>query len=305
MVLLSYISMCFIFGTTFLLIKTGLNLGWSPFLFSSLRFVLAGVILLLFVSLKKKETITFRNHMQILIISLLMTTIPFGALYYAEQYIPSGEAAIFTSTSPIFILAFNFLLKGKRIFIRQISGAVICILGVFLLVSGNEPLTTGHNLWPKILMICAEAAFSYATIQSKTMIDKAISPAKFNALQMLYGGILLFLLALITREPLTVPTAISGYFLLIYFVLVASIFANTIFFWLIKKTNPFFPSTWTYVSPMIAVAMGWLFLNEQLGVSGLTGAFLVIFGVILANVAFKRKSRRTADYVLTKNQVNE
>lgn len=117
MIILSYICMCLVFGTTFLLIKTGLDLGWSPFLFSSLRFIIAGLILLLFLSVYRKENFTFKQHFQILIISILMTAIPFAALYYAEQYIPSGEAAIFTSISPIFILAFNYLLKGQRVHI--------------------------------------------------------------------------------------------------------------------------------------------------------------------------------------------
>lgn len=278
-------------------------MGWPPFLFSSLRFILAGLILLLVVSIRKKESITIKQHLQILIISLLMTTIPFGAVYYSEQYIPSGEAAILTSTSPIFVLTFNFLLKGQRVFIRQIAGVLICVLGVFLLVSQRGSLAQGHSLVPAILIICSEAAFAYAAIQSKSIMNENIAPAQFNALQMLYGGIFLLFLSLLTNEQWSMPTTLSGYVVLIYFILVASIFANSIFFWLIKKTNPFFPSTWAYVSPMIAVVMGFLFLHEELGVNGLAGAFFVIFGVIFANLAIKRNKSPKPDYVLTENQV--
>lgn len=171
------------------------------------------------------------------------------------------------------------------------AGALICILGVILLVYKEGSLSQSHDLWPKISLIVAEASFAFATIQSKAIIDKIKNTAKLNALQLLYGGSGLLLLALLSHEKMTVPSVASGYLILLYFIFVASIFANSLFFWLIKKTNPFFPSTWTYVSPMIAMVMGWLILNEKFGFNGKLGAFFVISGVLLANLALRKKEQ--------------
>jgi drug/metabolite transporter (DMT)-like permease len=284
MVITLYSIMCFIFGTTFLLIKTGLNLGWSPFLFSSLRFILAGVTLLVFVT---KGKISLRQHLEIFIIALFSTTIPFGALYYGEQYINSGEAAILVTTSPIFILFFQ---KEKRTF-RQLAGAMVCMSGVLLLVLKDFTFTTEMQaVVAKGLVIAAEASFAFGTIRSKVLLEKIGSSFHFNGLQMLYGGVGLLLLAFLKGEKLSVPAVYSGYLILLYFVVVASIVANGIFFVLVKKTNAFFPATWTYVSPMIAMLLGAAILKEKFGLGGVLGAFLVIIGVLLANTSiFKRR----------------
>jgi drug/metabolite transporter (DMT)-like permease len=282
MVIILYTVMCFIFGTTFLLIKTGLNLGWSPFLFSSLRFILAGAILLIFI--RKEEKLTLQQHLQILIISILMTTIPFGALYFGEQYINSGEAAILVTTSPIFILFFQFLLKKESVQFRQAAGALICMIGVILLVMKDLALTTQfHAAIAKGLMVIAEMAFAYGTIRSKEILAKLKASSRFNALQMLYGGIGLLILALVEGERFSLPTNYNGYLILFYFVVIASIVANGIFFVLVKKTNAFFPATWTYVSPLIAMVLGIAVLKEQVGLTGMLGALLILIGVLFAN----------------------
>jgi drug/metabolite transporter (DMT)-like permease len=282
MVIILYTTMCFIFGTTFLLIKTGMNLGWSPILFSSLRFILAGGILLIF--LRKKAEVPLQLHLKIGLISLLMTTIPFGALYYGEQYINSGEAAILVTTSPIFILAFHFLLKKERVLVRQLIGALLCIAGVILLVIKDFSLTTqAHAVVAKGLIIIGEIAFAYGTIQSKALLEKMEASSKFNALIMLYGGIGLWILALLKGERFSVPAHYAGYLILLYFVIIASIVANGIFFALVKRTNAFFPVTWTYVSPLIAMVLGGVILKEHFGLKGIAGACLVLIGVLLAN----------------------
>lgn len=284
MVIILYSLMCFIFGTTFLLIKTGLSLGWSPFLFSSLRFILAGIILLGFVSSQKKGKISFRQHLEIFMISLFITTIPFGALYYGEQYINSGEAAILVATSPIFILFFHFFLKKENVPFRQIAGVLICITGIIFMILKDLAITYQfHSAVAKGLIVLGEIAYAYGTIRSKEILERMETSAKFNALQMLYGGIGLLILAFFEREGVSVPTQYAGYLILFYFVIIASIVANGIFFVLVKKTNAFFPATWTYVSPMIAMVLGGFFLKEKFGFNGLLGAFLVIAGVLLAN----------------------
>lgn len=105
-----------------------------------------------------------------------------------------------------------------------------------------------------------------------------------NAAQMMYGGALLFIISLIT-EPLhpsfllSFKTAGS----LLYLTVVGSMVGHTLFYWLVSKTNPVFPSTWLYISPPIAVGVGFLFYNEAVTWVTLLGVFTIIAGTILVN----------------------
>jgi drug/metabolite transporter (DMT)-like permease len=101
--LLGYAVMCLIFGTTFLMIKIGLQDGMPPFLFAGLRFFIAGALILLMIYWRKSAKILpMRVYVEIAAIGWLMTSIPFAALFWAQQYIASGLAALLVATAPIF-----------------------------------------------------------------------------------------------------------------------------------------------------------------------------------------------------------
>ncbi|MEH7885373.1 EamA family transporter [Bacillus sp. JJ1609] len=292
MIVFFYLVMCFIFGTTFLFIKMGLGTGWSPFLFSSLRFILAGWIIIGFLQLfSKKVALTPSIHSQIARLSFFMTTVPFAALYWSEQYISSGEAAVIVATSPLFILVINHFTKQERINSLRFIGSLISLGGIGLLFFNEISIdSNSESAIAKFVLLLAEWAFAYGSIQSKKVLIELKNPFILNGYQMLYGGSFLMVISQIFNEDYSLPAEFNGWLILIYFILFASILSSGIFYWLIKHTSVYFSTTWTYVSPLIALLLGSVFLKEDIGHFGLLGAVLILGGILLTNTElFKRK----------------
>src|SRR6202040_220688 len=108
------------------------------------------------------------------------------------------------------------------------------------------------------------------------------SPIALNAAQMIYGGAMLIVLSLFTENvqinSMLTPNAILS---LLYLIIVGSMVAHTIFYWLIAKTNPVFPSTWLYISPLIALIVGVLLYNEPISFLSVIGGITIIIGTVL------------------------
>ncbi|MGA9228339.1 MAG: EamA family transporter, partial [Mesobacillus sp.] len=247
MIVFFYLVMCFIFGTTFLLIKIGLGTGWSPFLFSGLRFILAGGVIIGFLQLfSKKGSLKPSIHLQIARLSFFMTTVPFAALYWSEQYLSSGEAAVIVATSPIFILIINYFTKQERFNSLRFIGSLISLGGIGLLFFNEISIdSSSESAIAKLVLLLAEWAFAYGSIQSKKILIDLLDPFILNGYQMLYGGGFLMVISLIFNEDYSLPAESHGWLILIYFILFASILSYGIFYWLLKHTSVYFPTTWT------------------------------------------------------------
>lgn len=105
-----------------------------------------------------------------------------------------------------------------------------------------------------------------------------------NGIQMFYGGIFLLVLSLCT-EQIHVSTIMpwNAVWSIVYLIFVGSIAGHGLYYWLIARTNPVFPSTWLYVSPLIAVLIGYVVLNEAITPSIIGGGLLILIGVFMAN----------------------
>ncbi len=104
----AYLLMCLIYGTTFLAIKVGLGAGFPPFLFAGIRFVVAALVILGFFVVRGQRLPRTRAELvPLLLIGVGNTLIPFGCLYTAERVIPSGLAAMLTSTGPAIVTFFS------------------------------------------------------------------------------------------------------------------------------------------------------------------------------------------------------
>ncbi|MDU2067049.1 MAG: EamA family transporter, partial [Sporomusaceae bacterium] len=126
-----YSAMCLIFGTTFLAIKVGVNVGAPPFLFAGARFFTAGLIVLLAVKLCGRSITLPKGHYKsIFIVGLFMTALMFGCLYWGEQYISSSLAALLAATTPLMIGLVEWFQGVKEYSLIRGSGLLISFLGV-------------------------------------------------------------------------------------------------------------------------------------------------------------------------------
>jgi drug/metabolite transporter (DMT)-like permease len=287
MILFGYLLMCLIFGTTFLAIKIGIDAGALPFFSAGIRFLAAGGILLFFTARRGTGSIALLWKKETLATGAMLTFGTFSTLYWAEQHISSGLAAVLSATGPMMIMLLQAAVLKQRSPVKAVIGCIIGFSGVVLLMLPGLRLAASL-LWIAgcALVLLGELSYSSGALYSKSIMGRfpGVSPIALNAAQMLHGGALLLILSLFTERPdfsrLPSPGAVGS---LVYLILAGSMVGHSLFYWLVSKTNPVFPSTWLYVSPLIALGLGIAVYGE--GFSWLTaaGAAVILAGIILIN----------------------
>jgi len=293
MILVAYALVCLIFGTTFLAIKIGVDAGAPPFFSAGLRFFLAGTILFLWMVWKRKASFSLLLRKEMLFTGATLTFGTFTALYWAEQYVSSGLAAVLSATGPMMILILQTTFLRQKAPIHSLYGCIIGFIGVLLLVLPNLSMDVS-TLWliGCVAILIGEFAYATGALYSKKVINSMseVSPIAMNAAQMMYGGAMMFILSLFTEDVhpaflLSFQTAGS----LLYLIVIGSMVGHTLFYWLVAKTNPVFPSTWLYISPPIAVGVGVLFYHETVSWITLLGVITIITGTVLVNAGALRQ----------------
>ncbi len=287
MIMLAYSLVCLIFGTTFLAIKIGVDAGAPPFFSAGLRFFLGGAVLFLWMAVKGKASFSLLLRKEMLITGAALTFGTFSALYWAEQYVSSGLAAVLSATGPMMILLMQTAFLRQKAPSYSMYGCIIGFTGVLLLVLPSLVVDISP-LWliGCVVVLIGECCYAAGAIYSKkvTTAFSGVSPVALNAAQMMYGGALLLVLSLATETVhpealLSFKTAGS----LLYLTVIGSMVGHTLFYWLVARTNPVFPSTWLYISPPIAVGVGFLFYDEAVTWITLLGVFTIIAGTVLVN----------------------
>ncbi|MBE0337018.1 DMT family transporter [Paenibacillus sp. 23TSA30-6] len=287
MIGIAFTVMCLIFGTTFLAIKVGVEAGLPPFLSAGVRFFAAGAILFIAMKLMGKVRWSLLWRKEMVLIGAGTTFGTFSALYWAEQYVSSGIGAILSATGPMMIVILQSVLLRQKTSRITVIGCMISFLGVVLVVlPGLAVQISGLWLAGCLVILLGELCYSGGALYSKRVMDvfRETNPIALNAAQMLHGGWMLLLLSAITE-----PWSSEGWQYLpamgslLYLILFGSMIAHTLFYWLMERTNPLFPTTWLYISPPIAVGLGALVYGEHVSWWMLAGVLLIVTGLMLMN----------------------
>lgn len=289
MVLFNYILMCLIFGTTFLSIKVGVDAGAPPFFSAGIRFLVAGIILFLWMVSRGKAKFSLLLRKEMLLTGTGLTFATFAALYWSEQYLSSGIAAVLSATGPLMVLLLQTAINRQKLSISSLVGCLIGFAGVILLLLPGIMGTSFSKLWiiGCLAILLSELFYSAGAVYSSRVIQRfqGTSPIALNAAQMMYGGGLLLVLSLFT-ENVHIEFMLSTNVILslLYLIIAGSMVAHTIFYWLVAKTNPVFPATWLYISPLIALCLGGLLYHEHLTFLSVIGGIIIIIGTIIVNI---------------------
>ena len=287
MVGIAFTVMCLIFGTTFLAIKIGVEAGMPPFLSAGLRFLIAGALMFAWMRMKGKVSWSLLFRKEMLLTGAGLTFGTFATLYWAEQHVSSGVGAILSATGPLMIMLMQTALLRQKTSARMIVGCLIGFSGVVLVVLPGVSLGAGSLfMWGCIAVLVGEVCYSAGALYSKKVIHqfKEASPVAINAVQMMYGGLLLSLLSVGTESwnmsALDWVPAVSS---VIYLTVIGSMVGHSLFYWIMSRTNPLFPATWLYISPPIAVGLGAVVYGEHVSWVTWIGVVLVVSGLLAMN----------------------
>ncbi|MBP0727300.1 EamA family transporter [Bacillus sp. RG28] len=287
MIIFNYILICIIFGTTFLTIKIGIDAGAPPLFSAGIRFFLAGVLVMSYFVLKRRKVLPSLLSKRLIFVGFCNTFMTFSTLYWAEQHITSGLASVLSATGPMMILLFQVRKDKTKLKKEQFIALFIALSGVVCIsMPGFEQHLTMIWVIACLVILGGELFYGIGAISSKEiLLDKPeLSPFLVNGIQMFYGGFFLLIFSCLVEHPnLAVLTTWSVQWPILYLIFIGSIGGHGLYYWLLSKTNPVFPSTWLYVSPLIAVVVGYFVLNEPVKPVMGIGAFLILSGVFMAN----------------------
>ena len=298
LIILAFFAIYVIWGSTYLLNKIAVA-ELPPFMLASIRFFSAGIFILLICKiLGKSLRITRRQFFNTIAAGFLFLTVGNGMVVWALKYVDSGFAALVISAQPLMVLLFMWLLEGKRIKPMSIVGVIFGIVGIYLLVSQKQVTGQENSFLGIFLIFLALISWSYGSL----FVAKADLPSNYfvnTGYQMFFAGILLFFTSMAFGESWSSPTDwnSSTLYSMLLLIFLGSIVAFTSFNYLLKVISPEKVSTSTYVNPVIALLLGWFFLDEQLTLQSIIAAVVLLTGVYFINskkklVMFSRFSNR-------------
>ncbi|MBV8630260.1 MAG: EamA family transporter [Silvibacterium sp.] len=290
--LLAFFIIYFVWGSTFIFIRIGVR-ELPPLLFAALRFLPAGLVLYLWMIAHGERSPTPRQWLSATFLALLIFVGDYGLLFWAEQRVPSGIAAVMMATIPAFMALSEIIFLGtQRLTLRLASALLIGLGGVFVLVShtinvGGAPIDRTGAL----ALIGASVSWSVASVLSRRM---HLPPSKVMsaAAQMVAGGLLLCLISGALGEFATLHLSqISPrtWFALVYLIVFGSLIGFTAYVWLLHHESPTKVGTYAYVNPVVAVLVGYFLGGEPLGARTILGTLFVLVSVLVITTAPAKK----------------
>ena len=282
--LLAFAIIYIVWGSTFLAIRVGVK-ELPPFLFASARFTVAGAALFGWMMARGQELPTRRQWGSVAIIALLIFVIDYGLLFWAEQKVPSGIAAVMMATIPAFMAVAEILFLGTmKMTVRLAVALLIGISGVAVLMSHSLKLGDASiDNVGAIALIIGAVSWSVASVLSKKLPLPA-SKVVSSGSQMLAGGLMLAVVAAARGELKGFhPEAVShaAWLALIYLILMGSIVGFTAYVWLIHHESATKVGTYAYVNPVVAVMLGYFAGGEPVGVRTVFGTVCVLVSVVV------------------------
>jgi drug/metabolite transporter (DMT)-like permease len=297
-ILLAFGIIYFVWGSTFLAIRVGVH-EVPPFLLAAIRFFVSGVVLYGWMRLRGTQSPSRREWAGATLLGALIFLVDYGCLFWAEQRVPSGIAAVVLATIPAFITLLEIIfLRTQRLTVRLGLALLVGLCGVAVLMGhsfsfGEVPINRAGAL----ALLVASFTWSVATILTRRLPLPASKPMSAAA-QMLAGGVQLFLLAAVSGEFADFhPQAVSAkaWFALLYLIVAGSIAGFTAYVWLLHHESPTKVGTYAYVNPVVAVALGHFMGGESVGPRTLVGALFVLVSVITITTTPKPESKRVSE----------
>jgi drug/metabolite transporter (DMT)-like permease len=303
---LSLAAICIIWGTTYTAIKFAIR-DFPPYLLVGLRQTAAGLLLLawalaagrvrsaavppgLLTEGQHPGSALTRRYLGLQALTGLCTiTGGNGFITWGMQHVSSGLAAVIGSLTPVMVVLINLGWKGtERINASTIGGVLLGFGGLGLIF---------HHGWADFLhpdyrwgiFACFGSCFTWSlgTVMAKRWNDPRVSPVLNAGLQITVGGLGGFVLSLLFDRSHVIQHTNQGWLAVIYLALIGSALAFSLYMFALQHLSATVSSLYTYINPMVAILLGWLFLGEHLSAWEFAGMGITICGVWLVNRGYR------------------
>jgi drug/metabolite transporter (DMT)-like permease len=274
---LGYAALCLIWGTTWMAIRVLVH-DVPPVRAAGLR-LLVGSVALIGLALIQRAPWPKRGREwgAVTILSFTMMGIPFGLVFWAEQFVTSSMTAVFYATTPLFVALFTPLVLKKHV-PRAAIFAMLCALGAIAYLFNFSLRTDARSTLGGAMILLAVVSSGLSAVLAKREL-KHVDPVVSTGMQLVIGGAGLYLISLLMEggQPSDWnPHSIAA---LLFLALIGSAVGFTTWYALVKHLPPYKLSTTNLVVPFIAIAEGALILHESITVQMFLTAVIVAAAV--------------------------
>jgi drug/metabolite transporter (DMT)-like permease len=282
--LLYFIIPCFIWGSTWFAIKFQLG-QVDPLVSVAYRFLIAGVLLMVFSLIRKLNLrFTLREHLLMILQGMILFGFNYWLVYLAETNLTSGIVAIIFSFSIFTNIFFNYLLLKGKIRKEVMAGAILGIVGTFLIFNHELQNSAQVAIGYQALLFCFGSIVlaSLGSILSKYNQSRKLPVIQTNAFGMTYGSLAMMLIVPLSGRSFSFDVSFPYVASLLYLSVFGSIIAFTLYLKLVGDIGPDRAGYTTLIAPVIALIISSFFENYQWGFVAISGVILLFAGNIMA-----------------------
>jgi drug/metabolite transporter (DMT)-like permease len=247
-----------------------------PFAMVAIRFALAGAMMWTYVRVRGTPLPSVREWRGAALTGIALLVGGNGLFAWVEQYVPSGIGSLFFALAPLWMAVFGFAFYRERLSRLAAFGIAVGIAGMIYLYSpsGAQQLP----LLPTLLGVFVSLAWAFGAMIQRRLASSDL--VQMSAMQMLVAAVVLAVISAASGERLSLaqftPAALGA---LVYLVLFGSIVGFSAFLWLMNNVSTTLASTYSYVNPIVSIAIGVLLLHERFDLHLAFGAGIIVLGV--------------------------
>jgi len=299
LVLAAFAAVYLIWGSTYLAILLAIK-TIPPFLMAGSRFLIAGLILLVWALIKGEQIPDKKSVLKISLAGILMLAFGNALLAWVEQYLPSGLAAILVATVPLW-----FVLLDKRQWKYHFSnkqiviGLVVGFAGVILLFAGKSSadlFDSKMKIISLFVLLVGTIGWTIGSLYSKYQKIKGSTLMKV-AIQMIAASVVIFIGGFSFNEQKSFAinnVSWESIGALAYLIVMGSLVGYMAYIWLLSIRPASLVGTYAYVNPVVAVFLGWLIADEHVNIQKIIGLSIVILGLVIVNMSKEKKAVNVA-----------
>ena len=284
---LPFVALCLIWGSTWYFIKITLNAGMPPMYGVGIRFFFSGLLFFLILLLRKESIPINKQSIKLyLSFALLNFSLSYGITYWATQYVYSSISAIIWGLFPaVTSLIAHFMIPNdpnERLTQNKLLALGIGFIGLTI-ISSNQTIDFSSNSSIGILLlICAVVAAAYPSVLYKKH-SKEVNHYQMNAVCQLITGVVMLSLSYFIETEETMQLVWTNELILstIYLIVLGGVVSWGIYFWLYQHLTVTQVSYVAIFPPIVAIIMGWIFLNEVLTIKEIIGTIFILSGSVL------------------------
>ncbi|NWG29193.1 MAG: EamA family transporter [Ignavibacteriaceae bacterium] len=291
-IFLAYSALCFIWGSTWIAIRYGLE-SLTPIFSAGVRFSFASFFIFILMRIKSIPLQTDKVAIRLyLLMGFFSFVIPFGLVYWAQQFVPSGMAAVLFAVYPFWVVIFSYIrIPGDYIGFFKIFGTVLGFAGIVIIFSDSFAGDISNYLIGMFAVVLSGIMQAWIAVSIKKY-GHHLHPLSMNFIPMVIAGISMLIIAFFTEDLSTLRFNQNAYLSILYLSFFGSVVTFTSFYWLIKRVNLVILSLVAFITPVVALVLGYFIYNEVLTTRHFIGAALVLTGVLWANLGNLLKLRK-------------